>query len=304
MTNAAEHAPALRARLLPHADLILVTGLTTVVLGPISRFLGLLALTGGDADEAVTRLDDAVARCTAIGARLDLARARAALADALALRGGPGDAERARTLRAADDATASSAAAPGEPKAPRRTGLLRREGDFWTLSCGAEVARLKSTKGVEYLSVLLASPGREVHALDLESGRPRDAAVRTGDAGEALDAEARQAYRQRLAHIGAEAAAARTAGDAARAAALDDEARALERELKRAVGLGGRARRVGSDAERARVNVTRAIGSVLRKIAQSCPVIGRHLEQRVETGTFCSYDPVPDDAIDWRSEAR
>ena len=309
LTHAVEHAPALRERLLQHADLVLVTGLTTIVLGPISRFLGLLALTTGDADEAVTRLDEAVARCTAIGARLDLARARTALADALVRRGRPGDAERARTLRSGDDATGADEAratgpAPGEPKAPPRTGVLRREGDFWTLSCGAEVARLKSTKGVEYLSVLLANPGREVHALDLESGRPRDAAVRTGDAGEALDAAARQAYRQRLARSTAEAAAARAAGDVARAATLDDEARALERELKRAVGLGGRARRVGSDAERARVNVTRAIGSVLRKIAQSCPVIGRHLEQRVETGTFCSYDPVPDDAIDWRSEAR
>lgn len=297
LTRAVDHAPALHERLLPHADRILVTGLTTVVLGPISRFLGLLALTGGDADEAVARLEDAVARCTSIGARLDLDRARAALADALVLRAAPGDAERARALR--------SAAAPTQapPRVPGRTGALCREGDFWTLSCGSEVARLKGTKGVEYLAVLLANPGREVHALDLESG-PRDAAARTGDAGEALDAEARQSYRQRLARIPDEAAAARRAGDDARAAALDDEARALEGELKRAVGLGGRSRRVGSDAERARVNVTRAIGSVLRKIAQSCPEVGRHLERRVATGTFCVYEPDADDAIDWQTSAR
>ncbi|MEW6268639.1 MAG: hypothetical protein AB1689_05000, partial [Thermodesulfobacteriota bacterium] len=50
-------------------------------------------------------------------------------------------------------------------------------------------------------------------------------------------------------------------------------------------------RRAGSDAERARLNVTRAIGAVIKKIAADCPQAGRHLEASVRTGTFCSYEP-------------
>lgn len=336
LVGAREHARQLYERLAPHADLILVIALNAVIGGPLHRLLGLLALTTGAHDAAIAHLEAAIRRCEEIGAKLELARSRAALARALETRDGPGDAARASRLRAllapatvepgartttsvttdataratpphasaAASASAKSAPAPASTSAAAaREGLLRREGDFWTLSCGNELARLKGTKGVEYLSVLLASPGQEVHALDLEGGERGASAtsVRTGDAGEALDASARQAYRRRLRELEDAVAEAAAAGDAARARSFAAEAQAVERELKRGVGLGGRARRAGSDAERARVNVTRAIGSVLKKIEQSCPELGRHLSARVTTGTFCCYEPTPDDAILWRS---
>jgi len=63
------------------------------------------------------------------------------------------------------------------------------------------------------------------------------------------------------------------------------------RELAGAVGLGGRDRRAGSDVERARVNVTRAIRTALRRISEHDPVLGRSLDSAIRTGTFCAYDP-------------
>lgn len=45
--------------------------------------------------------------------------------------------------------------------------VIRREGDFWTVRyCGA-VARLRHTRGIEYLARLLHQPAHRFHALEL-----------------------------------------------------------------------------------------------------------------------------------------
>src|SRR5205085_2335670 len=91
-----------------------------------------------------------------------------------------------------------------------------------------------------------AEPGREFHVLDLvaaETGRgepvadsdpaanpPRSA---IGDAGEILDARAKDAYRRRLAEIDDDIEQARATGDAERAAQADTERGFLVRELAR-----------------------------------------------------------------------
>jgi hypothetical protein len=54
-----------------------------------------------------------------------------------------------------------------------------------------------------------------------------------------------------------------------------------------------------ADAERARVNVTRAIGAVVRKVAAACPQLGRHLDGAVRTGAVCAYVPDPTLPIHW-----
>ncbi|HYF28143.1 MAG TPA: hypothetical protein VD931_20530, partial [Baekduia sp.] len=66
-----------------------------------------------------------------------------------------------------------------------------------------------------------------------------------------------------------------------------------------ATGLGGRARRTGSPAERARVNVTRAIKAVLKRVAEHDELLGRELTATVRTGTFCLYEPDPRRPVTW-----
>src|SRR5262249_35198389 len=153
----------------------------------------------------------------------------------------------------------------------------------------------KATKGVAHLAQLLGHPGREFHARDL-AGSSEFAA---GDAGEVLDAEARRVYRDRLRELGEELAAAQGREDDERADALVAEMESLERESGRGPGFGGRSRRAASDAERARLNVTRSIGRVVRKIADDCPVLGQHLSTAVKTGIFCSYEPDPAFPLTW-----
>ena len=73
-----------------------------------------------------------------------------------------------------------------------------------------------------------------------------------------LDAQAKEAYRRRLAEIEEDIEEAQAMGDDERAAQAAAERDFLVRELARAVGLGGRDRRAGSASERARASVTRA----------------------------------------------
>jgi hypothetical protein len=167
---------------------------------------------------------------------------------------------------------------------------------------------MRDAKGLGYLARLLRHPHREFHVLDLLVGdAPRaDDAVRddglaaaTPDAGAMLDEPAKRAYRERIAELEAEIEEARRWNDPERTARAEGELDALTRELARAVGLGGRDRRAASDSERARVSVTKALRSALRRLEDQHPELGRHLSLAVHTGTFCAYDPDPRVPISW-----
>jgi hypothetical protein len=126
--------------------------------------------------------------------------------------------------------------------------VFRREGDYWLVVFEGRTVRVRDLKGMRYLARLLADPGREYHVLDLvaaetgsgaqpdssqAAGLPRSA---FGDAGESLDAQAKDAYRRRLAEIEDDIEQARAIGDAERAAQADAERDFLVRELARAFG--------------------------------------------------------------------
>ena len=81
---------------------------------------------------------------------------------------------------------------------------------------------------------------------------------------------------------------------------LEHEIETLGQELERAFGLGGRARRAGSAAERARLDVTRAILTAIRKIETHSARLGRHLVTAVRTGAFCAYEPDPGHRLRWK----
>jgi len=169
------------------------------------------------------------------------------------------------------------------------TAVFRREGEYWTVEHGESALRLRDSKGLGYLATLFSNPEVEMAAADLVGGISSGA----GDAGEMLDAAAKNAYRQRLEELEAELEEAESWGDPERAAAAREELDFLTRELASAVGLGGRDRKAASGSERARVNVTRAIRSAIKRIEENDPGLGRRLNAAVSTGTFCSYRPVP-----------
>jgi hypothetical protein len=199
--------------------------------------------------------------------------------------------------------------------------LFRREGEYWTVVFDGVVVRLRDAKGLGHLARLLAHPGREFHAVDLEAAnhqagsRPAVAAagqpgragagelqVRRdlGDAGALLDATAKAAYQARLAELRAELEEAEGFNDPERAAKARQETEFLVAELARAVGLGGRDRRAAAHAERARLNATRAIRAAMANLARVHPSLGRHLAATIRTGRYCAYTPDPRAPIAWQ----
>jgi hypothetical protein len=195
--------------------------------------------------------------------------------------------------------------------------VFRREGEYWTISYEGAVVRLRDAKGLRLLARLLAHPGQEFHAVDLEAaeGEPGPAApvgrrgragdgelaVRPdlGDAGALLDATAKAAYQARLTELRSDLEEAEDFNDPARATKARQEIEFLVGELARAVGLGGRDRRAASHAERARLNATRAIRAAMTNLARANPALGRHLAATIRTGRYCSYTPDPRLPIAW-----
>jgi predicted ATPase len=205
---------------------------------------------------------------------------------------------------------------PDQPAAPSPAATARterssdavpantfvREGDFWSLSYGGVVVRLKDSKGLRDIARLIAAPGAEMAAVDLAGvttwgGVTRTAGVQElglgveGDAGAMLDVEARRQYRARLLDLEEEAEEAESANDPIRAERTRDEREFLLAELRAAVGLGGQGRRSVDPAERARKTVTWRIRDAMGRIEGAHPSLGRHLRRSLRTGTFCCYDP-------------
>jgi hypothetical protein len=168
---------------------------------------------------------------------------------------------------------------------------LRRDGADWKVEHAGRTLRLKDVRGLGMLALLVESPGREIHAVDLVTGGGGEAAVDTGDAGEVIDARARDAYKKRIAELRIDVEEAERDADTGRAARLRYELDALTDQIAAAVGLGGRERRVGSAAERARVTAQRRIREAIQKIADADAALGRHLDWTVRTGSFCAYEP-------------
>ncbi|MFL5894042.1 MAG: transcriptional regulator [Thermoleophilaceae bacterium] len=254
---------------------------------------GRVCLAEADGDMAEQSCSEAARLWNEVGAPYETAVARLALAEALRSRDREDQAElealAARQMLAQLEATAS---------ATTSERVFQRNGDIWSLAFAGLTVRVRDLKGLHYLARLLAHPGREVHVLDLVTAETGLQAP-DNDAGELLDAEAKEAYRRRLEEIDEDIEQARALSDAQREAQADAERDFLVRELSRAVGLGGRDRRAGSASERARAAVTRAIRKSIVRIGEHHPELSEHLTRTVRTGMYCAYIPDPGDASGW-----
>lgn len=288
----AERGERLYELLLPYAERNAVS-YTQQPFGPVALRLGMLAMLAARWDDAEVHFRSASERCNVLGARGILPRILLEHARMLTARG---DAAQAAVLL---DEAASLAEELGQAGLLKRvvsrpaSAVFRHEGDFWTIAYEGRMLRLRDMKGLRYLAVLLASPGREIHAVELAQVVDGVAApVRVGGSSvPALDAQAKEAFRRRLAELGEELEEARGWADLERAERVEAEIDTLTAELAAAIGLGGRDRAGRSPAERARVSVTKAIRSAIRTIGAHSPPLASHLSAAVRTGQFCAYAP-------------
>lgn len=316
----------------PYADRAVIAGRAAICLGPVARFAGIAAATAGRIEDAVAHLEKAMAMARRWGAAPTVAAVRLELADVLERAGDESSVARARALRREGLADAQRlelgglqnswaqpaapepvASAPSASEAVLGPWAFYRRGDVWTIGPPGRRIQLRDAKGLTHVARLLAAPRVEFHALDLVAGpqlRGVAPAVAVGagveirargdgDAGPVLDSQAKAAYRLRVEELHEEIDEAESFNDPERASRARDELIFVARELAGAVGIGGRDRKTGSDAERARVNVTRAIRTALKRLSAHDASLGHRLGAEIKTGTFCVYEPDPADEPVW-----
>jgi hypothetical protein len=219
-----------------------------------------------------------------------------------------------RDPRRAEARFPASAGERGSASAGPERAYLERRGDAWSIEVRPRAVSVQHSRGMAYLARLLQQPGVEIHALELQGlhasvgdrGGTHGLSLRTvagDDVGPHLDERAKTAYRDRIEDLNETIQEAERFNDPERAAAARLERDHIGRELARGVGLGGRDRRAASTAERARINVTRAIRTAIRRIAKYDPALGAHLERSVRTGAFCVYLGSLERPIEWDVEA-
>ena len=273
---------------------------------PVARTLSALAFALGDAEAGLRHGERAIRLCELAAARAHEAWSRLTL--------GEGSTDRSRAieeLRLAHSLgeelampeimTRAQAALVRHGVTKERPSQapgalvfsLTRDGEFWRVERAGLAHRLKDARGFGMLARLLASPDRELHVLDLagDTETGSEAGNAFGDAGEVIDARAREAYKSRLRELHADLDEAERFSDIGRAERLRGELEALTQQLAAGTGLGGKARRAASAAERARITVQRRVREAIRKIGEHDAELGRHLDWTVRTGTYCAYEP-------------
>ena len=166
--------------------------------------------------------------------------------------------------------------------------LFRRSGDVWTVAFAGRRSHVKHARGLADLAILLAHPGERIHASQLAGGGE---AVVEATHDPVLDDRARFEMRARLATLESLIEEAEARGDARVALRADDERAALLAELRAATGVHGRKRNFSDSAEKARKAVTGRIRDSIDKLRATMPELARHLDESVETGSYCCYAP-------------
>jgi tetratricopeptide (TPR) repeat protein len=258
LVGARDEAEILYRQLQPYAGLFCVEGIGAAVTGSVAWYLALLARALGREGEA-----------RALEAEAREAHLRVGLV---------GDPPLLAAPPSRQDAV--------PPEVPAAPPSLVREGLTWAASYAGRTVRLRDSKGVRDLAVLLSRPEQDVHCLELMGG-----ADVGGEPGPALDGQARRAYERRIRELQEEADDAGAANDPVRAERAEAELDALVEQLAEAFGLSGRSRATGSASERARSAVGWRIRAAQRHAADMHPELGRHLKHAVRTGTWCSYRP-------------
>jgi hypothetical protein len=279
----------------PYAHLPMVGGLGVTCFGATEQALGIASLTLGQPGRAIDHLRSAVQLNQAFAHWPAVASCRHRLAQALTLRGQPGDDDAAkRELEIArTEAGAPGAAAPDHPALSGRRDTFAecdRIGRKWRLAFGGRSVVVEDSIGMVHLAVLIANPRQDIAAADLVAGLTGlSTASVDGRAHPLLDREAISVYQNRLKQLNAEIDQAAACGE--EAASAHEEREWLIAQLANASGLGGRTRSFPDGAERARVAVGKAIRRALIRINDADAVIGGHLHEAVHTGVRCSYWP-------------
>lgn len=280
--------------LAPYAELPIMASLAVVCFGSVHRPLALAALTCGKIDLAIEHFTAAVKANERLGHRPAAIQARADLALALLQRAGTSDERRGRTLIQEASAEAETLGMSGlvvrwrEALAAMKERTLGADCKFvsiasapqggWRVALGGHIATVPDLVGMRYVAQLVAAPNQDIPAVALVA----DTGVLPSGTSkqEVMDSATVNAVRERIRELRRQPILTLSE---------QEELNTLTHELASACGLGGRIRAFADIAERARTAVRKAIKRTIAYVSAANPVVGRHLAERIETGSVCCY---------------
>jgi len=191
----------------------------------------------------------------------------------------------------------SAATAALATEYPKDARVFLKQGKRWLVVYDGDPKGVDHMMGMDYIRLLLQSPGQEIHASTLRSAvAGEEDPLPLDSAGEMLDPRALREYNKRISEIDEDLAQLAGGGDFARIESLTEEREALLDEVGRATGLRG-TRDAGSNRERHRQAVSRAIHRALLAIKAEHEALWQHLQNSLTIGEFLAYRP--DQTIPW-----
>lgn len=286
----------------PYAERFATGAIGGICFGSMRRILARLNHCIGRLDESDVYFREALTAHRGVGAALLIAHTLRQHSSLLRERLGPEDVIEAEAMESEANQIYRRLhldhwLTPDAPIEPGRNAF-QRHGESWALSYDGSETRVRDVKGLSVIARLLAEPGREFHVLDLTVIGRASGLATPGDTGDVIDAQARQAFRRRLAELESEIDDSALTRDPARRSRAEEERQALVEQLTAAYGLGGRVRRGNDPAERARSTVAKQVHSAIARIEKTHPALARHLNNSIRTGQYCCY--APEKPVDWK----
>ncbi|HTH07235.1 MAG TPA: hypothetical protein VL916_15245 [Ilumatobacteraceae bacterium] len=170
--------------------------------------------------------------------------------------------------------------------APAGDARIDTTGPFWTVDFEGRSIVVRASKGMRDILRLVVANGKELHCTDLAEVRAEQATT-----GDVIDAAARGDYERRIRDLQDDIDDAERSNDYARSYRMQVELDALIEHLTATLGQGGKIRRGSDTTERARTAVTHRLRTTIRQLHKAHPTLGRHLDQAIKTGAYCSYQP-------------
>ena len=178
---------------------------------------------------------------------------------------------------------------------------FRKRGQKWVVRfAGSEDVYLNDIDGPYYVSMLLANPGKSMHALDMHqivskrdpAKTPKELVVAMSDRQTLSDVE------KQLRQLLEELDQARRDGDQIVEQETLDEIEKLKQYLAETKGLGGQARNFSDAADNIIRSVRQLIKRTINEIDENLEDCAKHLRNSIKTHSVLYYDP--EIKLDWK----
>lgn len=183
--------------------------------------------------------------------------------------------------------------------------IFQQRDDSWHISFDGEEAFIKNRKGLSYIHHLLSHPNSKFSPIDLirvvsppselphpsDSHDDHDSTSSQQDGFEMLDGRALRDLRNRIAELDKDLESSQTAPQ--EKALLEKERADIVSHLEKSTNITGRIRRERGDQDRARSAVRQSIGRAIDLVEKKSPEVGKHLREKIVTGSTCTYHLPP-----------